>query len=277
MWATLTLMSALSMAPGQAGGLELTNDRVTYGRLGPTRKDSKFLPGDLYFLTFEAEGLQFDAGGNAKYSMQMEVFDKDNKPQLKTRVEPRELGSIQGGGRVTLDAYANIKTDTPAGTYSMKVTVTDRLAKPERTRELTRKFEVAEKGFGIVYVNLAYNLGDKEPLIPSPGLGCVGQVQVLHFGITGFDRDPKNKKQPALKVEMRMLDDAGKPMLAKPAQEGLPKADDPVPEEFSVIPCFFPVALTKTGKYTVELTATDLISKKTATVNYPLVVVDPPK
>ena len=50
-----------------------------------------------------------------------------------------------------------------------------------------------------------------------------------------------------------------------------------MPEQLSVIPFFFPMALTRKGKYTVELTATDVLSKKTATVSYPLEVVDPPK
>ena len=74
----------------------------------------------------------------------------------------------------------------------MKVTVTDRGVKPAKTAELTRKFEVAEKDFGIVRVNCAYDLGGPNgPVFPSPGLGCVGQVLFLHFGLTGFDRDPR--------------------------------------------------------------------------------------
>jgi hypothetical protein len=278
MWATLTLMSALSMAPSQTGGLELTNDRVTYGRLGPTRKDTKFLPGDVFFLSFDAEGLQFK-DGVAKYSVQMELLDKENKSIFKSRKEDRELFSIQGAGRVSLDAYVEIQTNTAPGMYTMKLTVTDRFdEKKEVSKELTRKFEVAEKGFGIVHLGCAYDLGgDHGPVFPAPGLGTVGQVLFLHFGVTGFDRDPKGKKQPALKLEMRMLDPDGKPTLPKPAEEGLPKGDDVVPEQISVIPLFFPLALTRKGNYTIELTATDLFSKKTSTVTYPLVVVEPPK
>ena len=66
MLATLTLMSALSLPAADAGELQLTNARVTYGRLGPTRKDTKFLPGDVYFVTFDIEGLQFNKEGNAQ-------------------------------------------------------------------------------------------------------------------------------------------------------------------------------------------------------------------
>jgi hypothetical protein len=277
MWATLTLMSALSMAPGQAGELQLTDARNTYGRLGPTRKDTKFLPGDVYFVTFVADGIKFDTKGNAKYSMQMELFDPSGKSKFKTTEQDKEVFSIQGGGQVTLDAYASLPADMPAGTYSMKITVTDRGANPAKSAELTRKFDVAEKDFGIVRLNCAHDLGGPNgPVFPSPGLGSVGEVLFLHFGLAGFDRDPKDK-QPKLKLEIRMLDADGKPALAQPATEGLPKADDPVPEQLSVIPLWFPLMLTKPGKYTVELSATDLITKKNKTVTYPLTVVEPPK
>jgi hypothetical protein len=274
MWATLTLMSALSMAPGQAGELELSNVRVTFGRLGPTRKDTTFLPGDVFFLTFDTDGLKFDAKGNAKYTMKMELFDPSNKSMFKSREVEYELFSIQGGGRVTLDAHAGLPTDSAKGTYTLEVTITDQGSK--KTGKLSRKFEVGEKAFGIVRVNCAYDAGGPNgPAFPSPGLGCVGQVLFLNFGVAGFGRDDKTK-QPALKLTMRMLDDQGKP-TTEPAEETLPKADDMVPEKLSLIPLFFPLALTKTGSYTVELTATDLVNKKTSTVKYPLKVVEPPK
>src|SRR5579884_459650 len=112
MWATLTLMSALTLTPGQAGGeLPLSNVRVTCGRLGPTRKDTKFLPGDIYFVTLDTDGLQFDAKGNAKYSMEMALLDPDNKPKFKSLKQEREVFSIQGAGRATLETFAAIQTD----------------------------------------------------------------------------------------------------------------------------------------------------------------------
>jgi hypothetical protein len=277
MWATLTLMSALSMAPGQAGELQLSDARTTYGRLGPTRKDAKFLPGDVCFVTFTADGLKFDPKGNAKYSMQMELFDPAGKSKFKTTEEPKEVFSIQGGGKVALDAYASIPTDMAAGKYKMKIKVTDMGVSPPKTAELTHEFEVAEKDFAIVRLNCAHDLGGPNgPVFPSPGLGCVGEVLFLHFGLTGFDRDAKDK-QPKLKLEIQMQDAEGKPTLPQAATEGLPKADDPVPEQLSVVPLWFPLMLTKPGKYTVELKATDLITKKTKTVTYPLTVVEPPK
>jgi hypothetical protein len=269
MWATLTLMSALSMAPGQAGDLQLTNDRVTYGILGPTRPDKKFLPGDIYLVTFDMEGLKFE-GGQAQYRMKMDLLDAKGNSMFKTLEQDRDLFAIQGGGRVTLNTHAEIKTDTAPGTYTMKLSVTDLKAK--KTATLERKFEVAAKEFAVVRVHCAYDLGGN---LPAPALGVVGQGLFLHFGVTGFGRDPKTK-QPKIKLEMSMLDEKGNPTLDKPVSEVVPEAKDEVPENFSVLPLWFSLALTRPGKYTVKLKATDLTSGKEASASYPLTVVELP-
>jgi hypothetical protein len=275
MWATLTLMSALSLAPSDAGELQLGNPRVTYGQLGPTRTDKKFLPGDIYFVTFDIEGLHFK-DGYVKYSLRMELFDPKGVSKFKSLEDDRVVFAIQGGGKLTSDAHAIIATDAAPGEYRMELVVTDLNTKKQA--KLTRTYEVAEKGFGIVRVSSAYDIGgvNGPPVFPAPGLGVVGQVLFLHFGVAGFDRD-KEKKQPKLKLQMRMLDESGKPTLEKPVEEVLPKKDETLPDTVSVVPLFFSLALTKTGKYTVELTATDLIKNKTVSATYPLVVQEAPK
>ena len=80
-----------------------------------------------------------------------------------------------------------------SGEYRMELLVTDLNTKKQA--KMTRTYEVADKGFGVVRVNCAYDLGGQNgPVFPAPGLGVVGQVLFLHFGVTGFDRD-KDKKQ----------------------------------------------------------------------------------
>src|SRR5207248_1050493 len=77
---TLALAAALGLAPSQpAGALSLKNVRVTYGELGAPRNDDKLLPGDLYFIAFDIEGIKVDAAGKVSYSMAMDVTDKAGK------------------------------------------------------------------------------------------------------------------------------------------------------------------------------------------------------
>ena len=57
MWA-MVFLTALSLAPGQAGQLNVSNVRTTYGPLGPPRFDNKILPGDLVCLSLDVNGFQ---------------------------------------------------------------------------------------------------------------------------------------------------------------------------------------------------------------------------
>src|SRR6188508_273852 len=77
-----------SFAAGQ--GLALTNVRNTYGELGGTRPDSKFMPGDVVFVAFDIENITVGADGTCKYTMGMAVNDKNNKPTLKQDPAERE-------------------------------------------------------------------------------------------------------------------------------------------------------------------------------------------
>src|SRR4051812_28384475 len=54
---TVPFLAALCLTPGQADGLTLTGARVTYGILGPTRDNTKFLAGDTLYVSFTIEGI----------------------------------------------------------------------------------------------------------------------------------------------------------------------------------------------------------------------------
>lgn len=234
--------------------------RATYGNLGPTRLDTKLLPGDTYFLTFDIEGL-VKQGSIMRYSMVMELLDSQGKAKF-TKTNPGvDVIDIFGG--TTLPGFANafIGLDTPAGEYTLKLTVTDQIAK--KTKTLASKFEVLPKGFGLVGVTTMY-----DERIPAPSIVVIGQPLILSFGIVGFERDAKTK-EPNIQVKLNVLDEAGKPTMEKPATDVFGKD---ITEKTSIIPAVFDLALTRAGKFTIELTATDTLSKKTSTVSLPLTI-----
>ena len=83
MYCSLTVAAAMALAPGQAGGLTISNIRTTYGELGAPRAEARYLPGDLFFLAFEIEGLSLGRDGKVSYTMAMEVLDKAGKPIMQ--------------------------------------------------------------------------------------------------------------------------------------------------------------------------------------------------
>src|SRR4051794_18356661 len=101
MWATLGLSMVLNLAPAQPAGLELKNVCFTQSVLGPERKDSKFLPGELIVLSFDVEGLQATGLSRVRYGVGIELGGKGAaKPDFSKAPDEREAITAFGGTRL---------------------------------------------------------------------------------------------------------------------------------------------------------------------------------
>jgi hypothetical protein len=266
MWATLTLLAATSLSPAQTGAIRFTNERATFGDLGPTRSDTKFVAGDVFTLSFDIENLKTDESGKVKYSMAMELLDAKGTSKYKSDPVPREVTNSVGGNRLPATANAVLGTNTEPGEYTMKVVVTDNATKKSET--LTHKFTVIPEEFSLVRLSSSY---DPDGRIAAPPFAVAGQSVWVNVFVGGFQRD--TKKQPNITLEMQIIGEDKKPTLDKPQNTPIQVVD----ESFSLIPTQTNLTLNRPGKFTVELKATDLISKKTAKITFPITVVEPPK
>jgi hypothetical protein len=265
---TLALLSALSALPAQEGQLRFANERPTFCMWGATRPGNKYLPGDVYFLSYDIENLSVDKNGKVSYRMSMAVLDKNDKPQFKTDPEKTELISSLGGARLPAFVAAPLGTDVAPGEYTVKVEVEDVATK--KKIEMVKKFEVTAREFGIVRPNTSI---DSEAKIPAPSVATVpGQALWFHFGIVGFKRSEKTKK-PHIALEWRVLDESGKPTLDKPIP-GEINESSPIEENWSLVPNSFLLTLNRAGKFTLEIKAVDKLADKTATLKFPITVVD---
>jgi hypothetical protein len=284
MLTSVALFAALSMAPGQgqSGALTLSNPRITYGELGSNRPDNKLLPGDIFFLSFDIEGIKVSTEGRVKYGMAMEVFDAAGKSIFKQMPVERDDFLPLGGTKLPARAFVSVGVEQPAGTYTCKVTVSDQSDKDKAvSKTIEQKFEVLPRGFGIVQL---YTSSDDQGKIPSPLVGVSGQSIFVHFAVIGFDReatkaeppkDPKAKqpasKQPNLTIEMVVYDKDRQPTLSKPTVKQVPdEADGKVDENVIGVPMRFLVPLNREGGFLIELKATDKISGKSTKVYLPL-------
>jgi len=264
---SLALAAALSVAPSQGGELKLTNVRMTVGELGPTRTSAKLLPGDILFIGYDITGLSIEPDGDVKYRMAMEVVDSAGKSIFKQ--DPKELTEkIQlRGNSIPGRAYVIIGLDQNAGNYTCKVTVEDGKTKSKDT--LTMKFEVGKKEFGIVGVMATYDLRGE---ISAPTTGLVGQTIFIQCNIASFQRDPKTK-QPNVVLEFQLLDEKGTPTLAKPIVHNQDdKSVQKVEEKEGMFGMRYPVFMSRPGKFTAKLTATDKAGNKTAAYELPITI-----
>jgi hypothetical protein len=261
----LALAAAMSFGPAQ-GGLELTNARITFGgEFGPTRPDNRYLPGDLFFMAFDIEGLHADAQGKVEYFMSMLVMHSSGKVLFENKPDaPQPMTLPLGATKLPARAYVLLGLDVK-GACTCKVTVTDKAT--NMSRSIEKKFEVADPAFGIVCFRTSY---DSEDTMPAPMMGVAGQALFLHFLTVGFMRDATTK-QPTVQVELRVYDSAGRPTNGQPlpfvTKEGV-KAD------VSGIDWHLPLPLNRVGDFVVELKADDKLSGKSYKITFPIKVLE---
>jgi hypothetical protein len=260
--ATFTLALASGLALAQAGDLSLSNVRATYGLLGPARAKVDVLPGDTLWLEFDIEGITVADDGKVKYSMSLEATDAKGKVIYRQNATDQESLATLGGKSVPAQTHLDVGLDQPPGEYTVTVTVTDRASK--QTKSLTQKLQVLPADFGIVQLKTT---SDPEATVPA-GLAGTGQSIWVNFAVARFERD-KTKQQPNVHFELRVLDEGGKPTLAKP-ESGV--IDRDVPASDKLLGGQFPIALNRPGKFVVEVKAVDKIAGKTATLSFPLTV-----
>lgn len=259
----ITLLAAAGLVPAAVGSLTLTNIRATYGVLGPPRPDAKLLPGDDFVLSFDIQGAQANAAGKILYAVGMEVVNKKGKVQFRQIPNELEANVPPGGGRLPACAHVQIGLDQEPGEYTVKVSVTDRVA--GITRDFTRPCEILPKAFGLVRLTIT---NDPEGKIAAPSFQQ-GQTGWINFVAVGFAHN-KSTGQPHVSVTMRVLDQAGHPVLARDSKGEISKD---APPNVRALPMQFALAINRPGKFTVELTATDQVAGQSVNVTLPLTVV----
>jgi hypothetical protein len=261
MWTTLALLSALTMPHAQTD-LSLTHVRSTHGPMGPQRESDTLHPGDMLFVCFDIEGITAEEDGKVRYSTAIEISNSSGKVLFKQQPQNAETKVSLGGNRVPAYAYFSVGLDAPAGEYGFKVNVKDLSSGKEKS--LSRNVKVVEKDFALVRAALT---SDVDAQYPAVALGC-GQGVWVHCSAVGFERD-RSGKQPNVVFEMRVLDEGGKPVCAKPTTNTVNKD---VTEKQSAVPMGFGLSLNRPGKFTVELLASDQISGKKAKLTFPISV-----
>jgi hypothetical protein len=275
MWATLALAAALQ-APAQTGSFALKNPRPSYGILGQTRKDNKYLPGDLVLINYELQNLKPTDEGQVKYALSVEVATKAGKSVFK--VEPQMFNAelTLGGTSRPASSYYEIPTDTAPGEYVLTITGSDQVAKDKPTSKLEFPFEVLPKRFGMVQsgINIPYDTN----LLPTPPFVPTGQTIIVGTVVVGYELGPKDEKdpkkqQPNLFIKTTVLDESGKPTLAKPKSGGVMEIADQF-KKAGMVPFTTPLELNRPGKYRIVIEVQDKIANKTAEQTLELTVYD---
>lgn len=267
MWAALALTTTISLAPAQAGDLEIKNVRLTHGLLGQVRKDNKVLPGEIVFVAYDVHGVTVKTDGRVLYSTGFELFKKGKAtPELKKEMEDKEAINNLGGTVMPSITYVFFGLDTAPGEYTVKVTMKDRSAKGGKPVTLTKDIEVLKPQLGFVRTGLTSRTGE-----PAPAVAVPGQAVQVNYAVVGFTLEKKGGL-PDITVEVFVEDENGKPTLPDVARN---RIRPPVKEDEMIINFLpQPVQLNRPGKYKVVLKVTDNLTKKTARQDLDINVLD---
>ncbi|HLJ95508.1 MAG TPA: hypothetical protein VKU02_20190 [Gemmataceae bacterium] len=259
---SISLAAVLVMVVADRDRLTATNVRTTYGILGPVRQDPRFHPGDDFVLSFDIEGAKANTAGKILYSVGMDITDSQGKVRFRQIPTDQEADAPAGGKGLPACASLQIGLDQDPGAYTVRVTVKDRVAGTHC--EITRTCQILPKEFGLVRLTTTL---DPEGKIPTAFLQQ-SKPGWINFAAVGFGR-AKSGGQPHVSVVMRVSDEAGRSALAKPSMGEITKD---VPSGVRALPMQFALEINRTGKFTVELTATDQVSGQSVKASFPITV-----
>lgn len=192
-----------------------------------------------------------------KYETVLEVFDSKSK-NIFEKKSLNEVIPQLGGNSVAGDLHVTMGLNFPPGKYAVRLSVEDRVSKERKS--FLYPFDLLAPSFGLVQLTA--------PTVAFPGVPYKADYIIVEMGLDAA-------KKPNVKVEMKIFDDAGK--LLTPALTTLFPRDLPGNidlQKANFVPMQFPIFPNRTGRFMVEIAATDLVAQKTATVRYPLNVID---
>jgi len=250
---------AVCLCPFPAQALELKNIRPSYGPFGATRLETKCVPGDFLFITYDIEGLRINNKTfRANYTTTLELFDSTNTVAFEKKYT-NDVALPLGGTRMPGDLHVILPPNQKPGKHKIRLTVKDLLAND--TKSFEYPFEVIAPTFSFVGVS-------------AKGVGLTGESYLATFALVGITLDAKN--QPSVDIVMRILDDKGKNQVSMPLLSSLPKdlPEDTDLKKENFVPMQFPIFLNRAGSFTLEVRAHDKLTKREIQLRFPLTVLD---
>jgi len=250
---------ALGLFPNLGSALEIKNIRPSYGPFGATRSETKLLPGDVMFISYELDGLGIDPKtSKTNYDTTLEFVDAKDKVLFMKKNPNNELLPMLGTGRMPGDLHIIVPPGQPAGKYAIRFTVHDRVGKEAKV--FTYPIEVLPQGFGFVGVT-------------APAIGLPGQHYVLGFGVVNLATDKKS--MPSAEVSIKIMDDKGTAVVPAVKYEWPRDMPDGIDlSQANFVPVSHSIFLNRPGRFRIEIRVNDKFGTKMAEMTYPMTVID---
>jgi hypothetical protein len=256
----------LSAASTQAK-LGIDNIQVTYGPLGPERKTLDIYPYDEPFFRFTVTGAKPDAEGKVDGSVVLQVLDGAGKVVGENQT-PAKGVLVLGGNSYPFSVSLPIGQQVPPGKYTVKITVRDNLSK--ESAAFQRKITVKPLDLKIVRIQFYHDLEGKSA---APAGGTLGETLCFDLRVIGFDR---SKERIFTEIAWRIFDSDGQEVSPKGATFDIRQDDAKAVKKWEFLRYGSnSFILTRVGKFTLRITASDRLGKKSTTFEVPIQVTAP--
>jgi hypothetical protein len=246
--------------------LEIKDIKAVQGMYGPERKSLDVLPGDEVFFRFTINGVKTDEDGKVHCLLSVQMADSEGKELFKQE-SPIQGVLALGGASMLSSAFVNFGDNFPAGAYKLTVTVEDQLSKDKDS--FTRTLNCRKPEFAIVAPRFYQ---DKEQRVPATIGGRAGQALYFRVKCIGFKRD-NGKIDNQMAVEL--LDAEGQSVTPKPVLATFTTDDAEMVKQVTSLNFTGDFALNRPGDFTLRITITDRLAKRTAKFEAPLRILAP--
>ncbi len=253
----LESFSVRTVPPRKLGPLAVKAAEPRYGRLGPPRRDWRFLPYDVLTARLTVVGVATDDEGHYDVEATTEVLAADGEVVAR---EPYRLRGVAIDEILPLDILQQLPIKE--GAYRLRVSLHDVRSGDKTVWE--QPFTRLPPEPALVAAGL---YRDAEAKVPSPAFARVGDRLFLETRFIGFDR---SRGRIDAAIELQVLDGQGKPMLEKPGTAAIVTADPAVVRGNEVVTFVVEVPCLRVTKATVRATATDKAGGAKATLELPL-------
>jgi hypothetical protein len=262
----LAVMAVLTLSAVSAGAdLAIEDMKACHGPVGPERKELTIYPFDELFFRYKVVGAKIE-DGKVDLSETIRLLDPKGKEVLERNLEVKGLLPL-GGESLPAMTNINVGANLSPGEYTLQIVLKDNLA--GKTTTVEKKLTAKPTEFTLVAPRFSY---DARGVSPAPCGGFVGQQ--LYFRVRAIGLDTTRKEIDSV-MHIQVLDKDGKEMLPKPIAVELKEDDPDKAKKAKVVTLNGNLALNRAGTFTLRISFTDRLQKKTATFEAPLVVREP--
>jgi len=242
--------------------------RLTYGRNGPPRPDQYVLPGEHVEMECIVRGVGKKPNGEVDLSLAGELVDRNGKKVRELLPIPFKVPLDKGGSTLVSSFTFALDDKQAPGGYQLRGWMTDKIT--GRVANFEHPLIVRRPEFGAIRPGLTHA---KDGAWPAGCHMTVGQLFFIQMHITNFQHEGSYKDGAGrirISVKLSVRDRAGNDLMPTPIKPQI--IDQRVEDAFNDFP-FQPASRAFTaGEVTFVVELEDLIAKKKASYELPLVI-----